>query len=187
MNAATTQREATREDALVQLSTAFKGAMAAIRRLRGRDTHRHGALSFAQYQLLHGLAERQECSAGELALAAELSPATATQMLDSLVEMGLVERTRSERDRRVVTCTLTVHGRELTTARRAQFEQRWHAALAAFSTAELKTAAAVIDQLRSIYDELDTGARPEAPAPTEPAPAPATGSHATAGSGAELT
>jgi len=156
MNAATKQRARPREEALAELGSAFKGAMAAIRRLRGRDTHRPGELSFAQYHLLFGLAERDELSTGELALAADLSPATVTQMLDSLAEMGLVERTRSERDRRVVTCTLTTRGRTLITERRAHFEQRWHAALAGFSTQELTTAAEVIDRLRALWDDLGT-------------------------------
>jgi DNA-binding MarR family transcriptional regulator len=150
------QRANSREEALAQLGSAFKGAMAAIRRLRGRDTHRHGELSFAQYQLLSGLAVHNELPAGELALAADLSPATASQLLDSLAAMGLVERTRSERDRRVVTCTLTTHGRELITQRHADFKQRWHTALAEFSAKEISTAAAVIDRLRTLYDDLNT-------------------------------
>jgi DNA-binding MarR family transcriptional regulator len=144
-----------REQRLNELGVAFKGALAAIRRLRGRETHRHGELSFAQYHLLFGLAEHGELPAGELALAAELSAATATQMLDSLTAMGLVERSRSERDRRVVTCTLTAHGRELITHKRAHFEQRWQQALARFDAGELATAAAVIDQLRTLYEDLD--------------------------------
>ena len=161
MSAPAKQRARPREDALAELGSAFKGAMAAVRRLRGRDTHRHGEVSFAQYHLLFGLAERGELSAGELALAADLSPATVTQMLDTLAEMGLVERARSERDRRVVTCTLTTSGRELITERRAHFEQRWHAALAQFSTQDLTTAAAVIDRLRALYDDLGTGTQSE--------------------------
>lgn len=155
MSAATKQQAASREDALGELGVAFKGSMAAIRRLRGRDTHRHGELSFAQYHLLFGLAEHGELPAGELALAADLSPATATQMLDSLVTMGLVERTRSERDRRVVTCALTSRGCELIAKKRKHFEQRWRLALERFTAEELFTAAAVIDQLRRLYDDLD--------------------------------
>ena len=77
-------------------------------------------------------------------------------MLDSLAAMGLVERSRSERDRRVVTCTLTAHGRELVTERHAHFEGRWHEALAEFSANEIATATAVIDRLRALYDVLDT-------------------------------
>jgi DNA-binding MarR family transcriptional regulator len=132
MSAPAKQRARPREEAVAELGAAFKGAMAAIRRLRGRDTHRHGELSFAQYHLLSGLAERDELSAGEL--------------------------TRSERDRRVVTCTLTTRGRELITERRAHLEQFWNAALAQFSTQDLTTAAAVIDRLRAMFDDLGTDA-----------------------------
>jgi DNA-binding MarR family transcriptional regulator len=158
MTTPTKQRARPREEAITQLGSAFKGAMAAIRRLRGRDTHRHGELSFAQYHLVCGLAEHDERSAGELALAADLSPATVTQMLDGLAEMGLIERTRSERDRRVVNCSLTARGRELLTERRAYLEQRWKTDLAEFSTQDLATAAAVLDRLRALYDDLSTDA-----------------------------
>src|SRR5712671_3147100 len=92
--------EATRQrDAREQLGRSFKAAMGAVRRLRGRDTQRAGELSYAQYSLLFTLSERSgELSSRELASSADLSPATVTQMLDSLVEAGLVERVRSEHD-----------------------------------------------------------------------------------------
>ena len=102
-----------RTEALDQLGRSFKGAMAAVRRLRGRETHRPGELSFAQYSLLFGLGEAGELSVRELALAADLAPATVTQMLDSLEAAGLVERVRSQRDRRVVLISLTERGAEL--------------------------------------------------------------------------
>ena len=45
--------------------------------MRGRDTHLAGAeISHAQFELLIELDERGELSAGELALAARISPAT---------------------------------------------------------------------------------------------------------------
>jgi DNA-binding MarR family transcriptional regulator len=146
--------------------------MASVRRLRGRDSHRHGELTFAQYHLLFGLADHDERPAGELALAADLSAASATQMLDTLEVMQLVRRTRSERDRRVVTCSLTEHGRELVTRKRLHFEDCWQTALSGFSVEELAVAAAVIEQLRSLYDGLGSeapfaspaGAGPDAPA-----------------------
>jgi DNA-binding MarR family transcriptional regulator len=154
-----------RESALTDLGTAFKGAMAAVRRLRGRDTQRPGELAFAQYQLLFGLAGHGELSTSELAITADLAPATVTQMLDSLVAMGLVERKRSERDRRIVTCSLTPSGERVVAARRKRYEGRWNAALAEFSTRELATAAAVLDRLKMLFEEIDaeaTNARPAA-------------------------
>jgi DNA-binding MarR family transcriptional regulator len=146
----------TREQALDDLGAAFKGIMGAPRRLRGRETHHAEELSFAQFHLLFGLSEHAELSTSQLAVAADLAPATVTQMLDGLVALGLVERTRSQLDRRVVTCALTERGRELISEKRAHWEKRWRKALSDFSAEELATAAAVIDRLRRMYDELDS-------------------------------
>jgi DNA-binding MarR family transcriptional regulator len=129
--------------------------MAAVRKLKGRDTHRPGSPSLAACQLLFVLADRGELSSGELAFAAELSPASATQMLDSLVEHDLVTRTRSTTDRRIVSCSLTDSGREFVVERRALFDDRWRAALSGIGTAELETASAVLDRLAAIFDEYD--------------------------------
>src|SRR5262249_11704065 len=147
--------KAAREEAVAQLGAAFKGTMAAIRRLRGRETPLHGEPSSAQSQPLFGLGGERALSTSRLATAADLAPATVTQMLDGLVGMGLVERTRSERDRRVVTCALTDRGRELIAERRVHWERRWRKMLADFSTDEIATAAVVIGRIRTMYDELD--------------------------------
>jgi DNA-binding MarR family transcriptional regulator len=136
-----------RSDSLEQLGRSFKAAMAAVRRLRGRETHRPGELSFAQYSLLFGLIDRQPLSARDLACAADLSAATVTQMLDSLAAAGLVQRVRSTGDKRVVLTSLTERGGELIATRRARLEPLWRGALAEFDDAELATAAAVLDRL----------------------------------------
>jgi DNA-binding MarR family transcriptional regulator len=144
-----------RDDALALYGRAFKGAMGAVRRLRGRDTHRSEELSYAQYGLLFGLAEGGgELSASELAGCADVAPGTATQMLDALAAHGLIERTRSERDRRIVLVSLTERGSELVAARRAQYQQRWNGALAGFSPEELRIAAAVLDCTHEVFDEF---------------------------------
>jgi DNA-binding MarR family transcriptional regulator len=140
-------------DPAQRLAHAFKGAMAAVRRMRGRETRRPGELSDAQYGLLFSLCERHEMSSGELATAADLSPASVTEMLDSLAAAGLVERLRSVRDRRVVLTSLTERGRGLVEERRARFEPRYRRALGGFSDDELLTAAAVLERLRELFDE----------------------------------
>lgn len=142
-------REAARE-----LGASFKGVVAAVRRLRGRETRGDGSLSDAQYGLLFGLRERDAVSSGELATLADLSPATATQMLEGLAAAGLVRRVRSERDRRVVLTSLTDRGHALLEERHARIVPRWNAALDRFSDEELRTAAAVMDSLHTVFDEL---------------------------------
>ena len=139
---------------LDQLNLSFKATMAAVRRLKGRETQRPGELSFAQFSLLFGLADGTELSSRELALRAELSPATVTQMLDSLEAHGLVERTRAEHDKRVVLTSLTDRGQRLVDERRAWYEPRWRAAMSRFDAGELRAAAAVLDALTALFCEL---------------------------------
>jgi DNA-binding MarR family transcriptional regulator len=143
-----------REQAVEEFGLAFKRAMGAVRRLRGRDTHRAGELSYAQFGLLFGLAEGGKMASSELALCADVAPGTATQMLDSLAAAGLIERVRSETDRRSVLISLTARGSELVAARRARYQGLWGAALGEFSGAELRSAAAVLDRMRALFDEL---------------------------------
>ena len=137
-----------------QLGIAFKRAMVAMRRLRGRETHRSGQLSYAQWSLLHHVAQEGGSSARELADLADLAPATVTQMLESLEGAGLITRSRSEQDRRVVLSSLTAEGAEVIRRRHAQMEPRWRAALEDFSPEELVTAARVLNRLADYFDAM---------------------------------
>jgi DNA-binding MarR family transcriptional regulator len=147
-------RTASRAEALEAFGRSLKAANAALRRLRGREQHRPGELSHAQYGLLFALCDGVPRSLRELALAADVSPATAAEMLESLAAAGLVERERSAEDKRVVLTSLSERGRALIDERRARYEPRWRAALTEFSDEELLTAAAVLDSVRAMWDEL---------------------------------
>jgi DNA-binding MarR family transcriptional regulator len=140
--------------AATELGRAFKGCVRAVRRLRGRETHSPDGLSDAQYGLLFGLREHDALPTSELALLADLSPATATGMLDSLEVSGLVTRARSARDRRVVLTSLTERGRALVDERHARFAPHWEAAMADFSDDDLRVAAAVLNRMRQMFDEF---------------------------------
>jgi DNA-binding MarR family transcriptional regulator len=151
-----------------QVARSFKRAMAAVRRLRGRETHRPGELTDAQYSLLFCLRDQAQMSVRDLAYAADLSPASVTEMLEGLSAAGLVERERSGRDRRVVLTSLTDSGRGLVEERRARFEPRLRAALEPFGEDELVIAAAVLERLRALFDEIadERGAQPEDTSPS---------------------
>ena len=141
-------------DALEAVGMAFKAAIAAVRRMRGRETHHPGELSYAQYGLLFGLHHGTPKSSRDLAHAADVSPATAAEMLDGLAAAGLVARERSHEDKRVVLTSLTERGLTLIEARRALYEPRWRAALSEFSDEELRTTTAVLRALRDFFDDL---------------------------------
>jgi DNA-binding MarR family transcriptional regulator len=137
-----------------QVGVAFKRAMVALRRLRGRESQRIGQLSFAQLGLLHGLDGRTECSARQLAEHSDLSPATVTQMLESLEAAGLVTRTRSAQDRRVVHTVLTEQGAAVVAGRQRDMEKRWKQALGEFSVDELTAAAKILDRIADMVETL---------------------------------
>jgi DNA-binding MarR family transcriptional regulator len=148
-------------DAQTRLGQAFKSAMGGLRRLRGRETHQPGALSYAQYGLLFGLADETALPASRLACLADLSPATTTQMLDHLESDGLVKRIRSVLDKRVVLVSLTDRGRELVEQRRGRWEGRWRAALDGFSETEILAAAAVLERLGEMFDGYERDQPPD--------------------------
>jgi MarR family transcriptional regulator, organic hydroperoxide resistance regulator len=152
---ATTAPPRARADALEALGLSFKRATAAARRLRGRDTQRPGALSHAQYQVLFELLRGGELTAGGLAAVTEVSPASMTQMLDRLADAGLVERVRSDTDRRVVAARLTAAGQAVCEQRRAEIEPLWREVLSGFTREDLHTAAGVLDRLTALFERLD--------------------------------
>jgi DNA-binding MarR family transcriptional regulator len=152
--AATVRAPRGKARAMEALGQSFKGATAAMRRLRGRDTHRPDGLSHAQYQVLFELLRAGELPAGELAAVTDVSPASMTQMLDRLADAGLVERVHSQKDRRSVAARLTDAGLAVCEQRRAAFEPLWREMLAGFTTSELQTAAVVLDQLAEFFERL---------------------------------
>jgi DNA-binding MarR family transcriptional regulator len=140
---------------LAELGVAFRHVFRTLSRLRGRDTHLGGSeLSHAQFELLIELDERGELSAGELATAARLTPATVTQMLDHLAACGHVERARSEVDRRVVVTRLTEQGRGKIEAKRLAWESRWLQALDGTSERDLKAATRVLQRLGEMFENM---------------------------------
>jgi DNA-binding MarR family transcriptional regulator len=126
----------------------------AERRLRSRDHSRAGELTHAQIRALATIGREQEMTAGQLARCADLNPATVTAMLDQLEALKVVERHRSTEDRRVCNVSLTPEGWELLDRKRAYWNSVWEERLAGFSERDLEAAAAVIQEIAAIYDDL---------------------------------
>jgi DNA-binding MarR family transcriptional regulator len=146
--------DTSREPALDELRAAFGELLGAERRLRGRDQHREDKLTFAQVRALFILADREEATAGQLAKAAELNPASVTGMLDHLEREGIVTRRRSDRDRRSVLVTLTDLGREVLDAKRERWRSIWNEHLQSFPAEDLAAAGRVLRGISAMLDEL---------------------------------
>ena len=140
---------------LTQVGESFKAAMGAVRRLRGRETQHAGKLSYAQYGLLFGLAAEP-------------------QLLGQPARRGRRSRSgdgdrdaRSPRGRRAGRAGALRPGQAGRAhlpdparpgagraAARSDWEPRWREALAEFDDEQLRSAAAVLDRLRDLFDEL---------------------------------
>ncbi|HEY8303054.1 MAG TPA: MarR family winged helix-turn-helix transcriptional regulator [Solirubrobacteraceae bacterium] len=142
------------ETELLHLSKAFRRVFRSLRRLRGRDTHLLGSeVSHAQMELLIELSEQGPLSARDLAAAAQLTPATVTQMLDNLAACGHVERARSDADRRVVVTCLTEQGEAKVRAKRALWQARWESTLADVDAQDLRVTTRVLERLNAVFED----------------------------------
>jgi DNA-binding MarR family transcriptional regulator len=137
-----------------ELRAAFSALLGAERRLRSRNPARKGELSNAQVRALFHLAKGEVCTSGALAKRAELSPASMTTMLDQLEADGIVERRRSETDRRQVFVKLTEAGNEALQERLQAWENRWRRQLEGHSQADLEAAASVMRTLAKMLDGI---------------------------------
>lgn len=134
---------------------AFVELLGAERRLRARDQKcAKGELTQSHIRALFTIDKSGEATAGDLAKAAELSPASVSAMLDHLERDGVVERRRSDHDRRVVVVRLTDSGRRLLDEKRAAWRRRGAEALAGVSDEKLVAAADVMHRMAKMLDEL---------------------------------
>jgi DNA-binding MarR family transcriptional regulator len=92
------------------LLTASRALVAvAARSLAAADAD----VTLPQYRALVVLAMKGNARVGELAVALDIHPSTATRMCDRLVERKLVRRTVDKSNRRETVVTLTVKGRTI--------------------------------------------------------------------------
>lgn len=134
---------------------AFVELMGAERRLRARDQKcGPGELTQQHIRALFTIDKSGEATAGDLAKAAELSPASVSAMLDHLERDGIVERHRAEHDRRVVVVRLTDSGRALLEEKRTAWRRRSAEGLAGISDSDLAAAAEVMHRMARMLDEL---------------------------------
>jgi DNA-binding MarR family transcriptional regulator len=147
---------AVRRASIDALRVAVGEMFGAERRVRSRDQRRSGELTHSQLRALAALRREQRMTAGELAQSADLNPASITAIVDQLVDAGVVERRRSNEDRRVCYITLTAEGSDLLEAKLALWYSRWEERFADLPDSELEIASRVIAQITGIYDALAT-------------------------------
>lgn len=141
-----------RQDALEQVRGAMSELFGAERRLRGR--HQGHGLNHSQLRALFVLERSHEMTAGDLARGADLNPASVTAMLDQLQGHGIVERRRSDQDKRICMISLTDKGRSIVDEERAKWVARWDAGMRGLSEEELLAALQVMQRISHLLDSL---------------------------------
>ena len=137
----------------------FDAFAAAVRRARGATTQTgsNGTLTLSQYSLLQTLATRSEAPVRELAAEAGIAASTATRILDALERRGIIRRTRSPDDRRVVTVTLTEFGRHALDQQDEWVRGRQRAFYETLPDVERDLAPDLLLRLAELIDDLATG------------------------------
>jgi DNA-binding MarR family transcriptional regulator len=137
------------------LEDALADFFRAARRARGRANRRTapGELSLAQWHLVELLLDGPQPGA-RLAEAADVSPPTASRMIDGLVARGHVERIADPDDRRVVKVALTAPGRTAALAKRREMQRMRKRIVEALPEDERERAAQILTRLAEIVEEL---------------------------------
>ena len=81
--------------------------------LHERGEFAKGSISFPQLSALEYICENENCSMRKLARALSSRESTTTGLIDRMIKLGLVRRTRSKKDRRVVLVTSTPKGKKI--------------------------------------------------------------------------
>jgi DNA-binding MarR family transcriptional regulator len=98
-----------RIERIASLYPLLMGRMGRLRSL----VHEGMDLTYNQYKTLLTIADRRECSLGDLARELGVAMSSASQMVDRLVGEGVVERNLDEANRRQVIIRLTDNGEDL--------------------------------------------------------------------------
>jgi len=138
---------------LDELRVSLGELFGAERRLRGREQGSND-LTHSQLAALLALHQVDALPAGHLAKQADLNPASVTAMLDTLQEKGIIERRRTEEDRRVCMVSLTDEGRAIVDERRARWQARWAEHLGHLPEDDLKSALGVIRTITRLIEDL---------------------------------
>jgi DNA-binding MarR family transcriptional regulator len=146
--------EQTSRLALLDVRRAIGDVFAAERRLRGREKRRTDELTLTQSIALIRIDREGKTTAGDLASAAGLNPASVTAMLDQLERSGIVKRTRSQSDRRVVLVSLTELGEQQLIAVRARWDALWNTVFADVSDKDLVVAVGVMRRIAGMIDDV---------------------------------
>jgi DNA-binding MarR family transcriptional regulator len=147
-------------------SDSTQAVLSALRRIiRATDLHsrqlaRDTGLTTPQAVVLQAVRDCGEVTTGQLSRRVSLSQATVTTILDRLESRGLVERYRSNADRRIVHSRLTRQGRTILRQAPPLLHERFAAAFQQLSPARQSRLLATLDEVAAMMGAAELDAAP---------------------------
>jgi DNA-binding MarR family transcriptional regulator len=136
------------EQTLERLDAIFSRIGRMARRRLPDDT-----LTFGQFAVLRMLFREGPLAMGAIAEHLDISLAGATGIIDRLVNQGVVERTRSREDRRVVWVNLSAVGRERMVLLKDERRQQMQRLLQPLSAPEVEILLGLLERIAEGADE----------------------------------
>ncbi|TDE36283.1 MarR family winged helix-turn-helix transcriptional regulator [Antarcticimicrobium sediminis] len=128
--------------------------------LYGRELAQAAGLTAVQFRVLQVVSERGNCTATEISQRMGVSQATVTSLVDKLVRQGMVERQRSEKDRRQTHIVKTEKGRAALARAPDALQQRYVRKFEALEDWEQSMLVASLERVASMLDAEDIDASP---------------------------
>lgn len=130
----------------------------AMRRGRTSPAGTQAGMSRSQLELLAPLLDRELMTVSQIAGTAGVAVPTATRALKQLEERGVIERTRSAADDRLVLVGLTSAGRARVIKAQSVFRARQHAVFAELTGADRRAMTDSLIRLATLINEnVDKG------------------------------
>lgn len=143
------------EQVLVELRRIIRAAQ-----IDAKELARAAGLTTSQLVVLDLLKSHTAMTPGQIARAMNLTQATVTILLDRLQSHGLVERQRSERDRRTVHVRLTAAGRQKLAHTPQTLQQRFITEFGQLATWEKTYLLSALQRLTHLMNTAEIDAAP---------------------------
>lgn len=128
--------------------------------LYGRELAQAAGLTAVQFRVLQVVGETGQCTATAIAQRMGVSQATVTSLVDKLVRQGMVERQRSDRDRRQTNIVMTERGRATVDSAPDALQQRYVRKFEALEDWEQAMLVAALERVAAMLDAEDIDASP---------------------------
>lgn len=128
--------------------------------LFGRELAQSVGLTAAQFRVLQIVAETGQCTATAISQRMRISQATVTSLVDKLVRQNMVQRVKSQTDRRQTNIVITERGKQAIAQAPDPLQQRFVRKFDALEDWEQAALIAALERVAAMLDAEEIDAAP---------------------------